>query len=124
MKKRKDPFIPPNRSGERYIQLPGGFPHIVTLVGSTRFKEQHEEAMRELTLQGYIVIPCGLHGHVEGMDMNSSVKMNLDILHLRKIDIADGVFVVNPGGYIGESTRREIAHAIGRSRPIAYLEPI
>lgn len=124
MKKSKDGFIPPNRDVERYILLPGGFPHVITLCGSTRFKAEYETAARKLTLQGYIIISVGSLGHHENLDMGSKTKINLDILHLRKIDIADGVFVVNPGGYIGDSTRREIAYATRKGRPIAYLEPI
>ena len=47
-----------------------------------------------------------------------------DTLHLRKIDLADEVLVLNVGGYIGESTRREIAYAIAQKKPVRYLEPL
>jgi hypothetical protein len=48
----------------------------------------------------------------------------LDALHLRKIDLADRVLVVNPGGYIGESTSREIAYAHATGKPISFTEPV
>ena len=46
----------------------------------------------------------------------------LDDMHLRKIDLADEIFVINVGGYIGESTRREIAYAEKIGKKINYLE--
>lgn len=51
-------------------------------------------------------------------------KEGLDVLHLRKIDLADAVFVVDPGGYIGESTSREIAYAESHSTPVVRLSAL
>ncbi|MFF2863052.1 hypothetical protein ACFVSX_24585 [Streptomyces rubiginosohelvolus] len=51
-------------------------------------------------------------------------KAALDALHLRKIDLADRVLVVNPGGYIGESTRREIAYAHAAGQPVSFTGPV
>ena len=51
-------------------------------------------------------------------------KTALDALHLRKIDLADRVLVVNPGGYIGESTSREIAYAHATGKPISFTDPV
>jgi hypothetical protein len=70
-------------------------PRIVCLVGSSRFKDQHITAMRLETLVGRIVIPMGLYGHVEGLDMDGPIKVMLDELHLRKIDLADEILVVD-----------------------------
>ena len=47
----------------------------------------------------------------------------LDALHLRKIDLADRVLVVNPGGYIGDSTSREIAYAQATDKPVSFTHP-
>ena len=97
---------------------------IVTLCGSTRFKEQFLEAQKRLTLEGCIVISVGLFGHSGDEDVwKPGVKEMLDDMHLRKIDLADEVFVINVGGYIGESTRREIAYAERTGKTIKYLEP-
>lgn len=101
--------------------LPDGFRKIVTLCGSTRFKNEYRDAQRDLTLKGIIVISVGLLGHHEGLDMNGPVKVMLDELHKRKIDISDEIFVINPGGYIGQSTLSEIAYAQSKSIPITYL---
>ena len=97
---------------------------IVTLCGSTRFKEQFLEAQKHLTLEGCIVISVGLFGHSGDNDVwKPSVKEMLDDMHLRKIDLADEIFVINVGGYIGESTRREIAYAEKTGKTVKYLEP-
>ena len=98
-------------------------PRIICLCGSTRFKAEFEAANRDLTLDGKIVLSVGLFGHHEGLDMTGPVKANLDELHLRKIDLADEVLVINPEGYIGESTTREIAYAESTGTPIRYLVP-
>ena len=47
----------------------------------------------------------------------------IDDMHLRKIDLADEIFVINVGGYIGESTKWEIAYATKTGKKINYLEP-
>ncbi len=71
-------------------------PVVVTLCGSTRFMNEFIEVQRNFTLQGVIVISVGLFGHKEGLDMGSDTKRMLDELHLRKIDISDEIFVINP----------------------------
>lgn len=98
-------------------------PKVITLCGSTRFVDAYTETSRRLTLEGHIVISVGLFGHVEGLDMDGPVKAMLDELHLRKIDMSDEVFVINPDGYIGESTRREIEYARHTGKVVRFLEP-
>lgn len=132
-------------------------PTRVCLVGSSRFQAEHEAAIRAETLAGRIVLPLGLYGHQEGMDMDGPVKRMLDELHLRKVDAADQVFVVNPlqgvcpdckavwrhdhlrilkcscgcdisavepVGYVGESTRREVAYARAHGKLIRSLNTL
>ena len=52
----------------------------------------------------------------------SKTKEMLDDMHNRKIDMADEIFVINVGGYIGDSTRFEIDYAIEHGMKIRYLE--
>ena len=107
----------------------GGY-KVITLCGSTRFREAFEEANKRLTLAGNIVISVGLFGHSgdgevwEGMseDTLTETKRMLDDMHKRKIDMADEIFVLNVGGYVGESTRSEIAYAQEHGKPVTYLE--
>ena len=98
---------------------------VITLCGSTRFKEQFIETQKRLTLEGYIVISVGMFGHSGDEEVwKPGVKEMLDDMHKRKIDMADEIFVINVGGYIGESTRSEIAYAEKTGKKVNYLEPI
>ena len=96
---------------------------VITLCGSTRFKDQFLEAQKRLTLAGNIVISVGLFGH-SGDDKvwTEGTKEMLDDMHKRKIDMADGVYVINVGGYIGHSTRSEIEYARSQGKPVELLE--
>ena len=100
----------------------GKYP-VITLCGSTRFKEQFMEAQKRLTLEGNIVISVGLFGHSGDQEFwTEGTKEMLDDMHKRKIDLADAIFVINVGGYIGESTRSEIDYARRHGKQIRYLE--
>ncbi len=78
------------------------------------------DANRELTFTGVIVVAPS----EADVAPTSEQKAVLDTLHLRKIDLADRVLIVDPGGYIGESTRREIAYAQAGGTPISYTDPV
>ena len=103
---------------------------VITLCGSTRFKDEFMEAQKRLTLEGNIVISVGLFGHSgdsevwENMDEGTLTKTKamLDDMHKRKIDMADEIYVINAGGYIGESTRSEIEYATATGKGVRYLE--
>ena len=96
---------------------------VITLCGSTKFKEQYLEAQKRLTLEGNIVISVGLFGHSGDDEIwTEDTKAMLDDMHKRKIDMADEIFVINVGGYIGESTRSEIQYAIETGKDVRYLE--
>ena len=105
---------------------------VITLCGSTRFKDAFMDAQKRLTLEGNIVISVGLFGHSgdhevwENMDEGTltRTKEMLDDMHKRKIDMADEIFVINVGGYIGSSTRSEIEYAQATGKPVHYLEDI
>ena len=105
---------------------------VITLCGSTRFKDEFMEAQKRLTLEGNIVISVGLFSCSgddevwENMDEGTFTKTKemLDDMHKRKIDMADEIFVINVGGYIGDSTRSEIIYAKERGKKVNYLEEI
>ena len=100
-------------------------PHIVCLCGSTRFMDAFFDAGWKFTLEGKIVLSVGVCKHAtdHGAEaLGQDVVDRLDELHLRKIDLADSVFVLNVGGYIGESTAAEIRYAEQHDKPIGYLE--
>ena len=104
--------------------MSGRYP-VVTLCGSTKFKDEYIKVQEELTLMGYVVISVGLFGHADnkfGNEITPQVKRMLDDLHFQKIDMADEIFVINVGGYVGNSTRNEIEYAKKQGKTIKYLE--
>jgi|GEM_PF-31618 len=116
------PFSAPVNMSGRY--------HVVTLCGSTRFKDAYLEAQKRLTLAGNIVISVGLFGHSGDMEVwegktegiDTLTKAMLDDMHKNKIDLADEIYVINVGGYIGESTASEIEYAKDHGKIVRYLE--
>ena len=96
---------------------------VITLCGSTRFKDAFLETQKRLTLEGNIVISVGLFGHAgDGEVWTEGTKEMLDDMHKRKIDMADEIFVINVGGYVGESTRSEIEYAKATGKKVNCLE--
>ena len=96
---------------------------VITLCGSTRFKDAFIAAQKRLTLAGTIVISVGMFGHSGDSEaMDAETKAMLDDMHKRKIDMADEIFVINVGGYIGSSTRTEIEYAAATGKAVRYLE--
>lgn len=94
---------------------------VITLCGSTKFKDDFIKAQKELTLQGYIVISVGLFGHSgDNEALSDDIKEMLDDMHKRKIDMADEIMVINKNNYIGKSTQSEIDYAIKNNKLINY----
>ena len=105
--------------------------NVITLCGSTKFKDEYEKINAELTLSGNVVFSVGLFGKEKndiGKDNNIPLtkeqKILLDDIHLTKIDLSDEIFVINVGGYIGKSTQREIKYALLNGKEVHYLEPV
>lgn len=105
---------------------------VITLCGSTKFEKEFKETQKKLTLAGNIVISVGLFGHSGDKEVweqmeegtRTKIKEMLDDMHKRKIDMSDEIFVINVGGYIGESTLSEINYAEKTGKPVKYLESI
>lgn len=96
---------------------------VITLCGSTKFKKQYLEEQKRLTLEGNIVISVGLFGHSGDNEVwTENKKQMLDEMHLRKIDMADEIFVINVDGYVGKSTKKEIEYALKTGKKVNYLE--
>ncbi|MFJ8752218.1 hypothetical protein ACIREO_23220 [Streptomyces sp. NPDC102441] len=95
-------------------------PEIVCICGSSRFVDQMRTANRDLAFAGVIVV-----APVEADELiTNEQKTALGVLHLRRIDLADRVLVVNPGGYVGESTSREVAYAHATGKPVSFTDPV
>jgi hypothetical protein len=107
-------------------QMAEGDARVITLCGSTRFEAEFAEVNQRLTLDGCVVISLGTFSlpDLPGDDWTadrSDLKERLGALHLQKIRMADEVYIPDPGGYVGESTRREIAYATSLGKPVRYL---
>ena len=98
---------------------------VITLCGSTKFKDEFIQEQKRLTLEGNIVISVGLFGHSGDSEVwSENTKEMLDDMHKRKIDMADEIFVINKNGYIGSSTKSEIEYAIKTGKKVTYMENI
>jgi hypothetical protein len=109
-------------------QFEGLFPVKVCLCGSTRFQKAYNEAERNETLKGNLVLSISCNMKTDPFFSKKSseelegIKTLLDEIHLRKIDMSDEIFVLNVGGYIGESTAREIKYAREHGKRVRFLE--
>ena len=98
---------------------------VITLCGSTKFKDEFMEVQKRLSLEGNIVISVGAFGHSGDNEVwSEGIKEMLDDMHKRKIDMADEIFVINKGGYIGSSTKSEIEYAHNHNKKVNYLEEV
>jgi hypothetical protein len=93
----------------------------ITLCGSTRFKDQFQQTERRLALEGYAVYSCSLWGHSDD-PLTEDQKLMLDAVHQVKIMNSECIMVINVGGYVGESTKREIMLADNLGKKITFLE--
>lgn len=103
-----------------------GLPIITVICGSTRFMDVMTDVDRALTWNNRIVIKPGCNmktPHALWADRmeREAGKRRLDRLHRAKIRLADEVYIVAPGGYVGDSTRAEIAYAKSLGLPVHYV---
>ena len=99
---------------------------VVTLCGSTTFETEFAQVSQRLTMEGCVVLSVAMFSLPDLPDYDwatdaSGLKRRLGDLHLQKIRMADEVYIVDPGGYVGESTAREIAYAKSLGKPVRYL---
>lgn len=96
---------------------------VVTLCGSTKFKDEFLVAQKRLTLEGWIVLSVGMFGHADSEDITTEQKTELDALHFQKIDISARSHFINKNGYIGKSTGRELEYSKQQGKIITYEFP-
>ena len=94
---------------------------VVTVCGSTKFKKETEQAIAMLEERGDAVFSVGSFMHADNAALTKEQKNRYDRLHLQKITVSDYIYVVNPEGYIGESTTVEIKFAKSRGKHIEYF---
>jgi hypothetical protein len=93
---------------------------IITLCGSTKLKTEFEKSNAYLTLQGNVVLSLGFFEQSEGIEITQEQEELFERIHLRKIDLADEIFVIDVNGYIGKSTRNEIEYAQHNGKIVRY----
>lgn len=93
---------------------------IITLCGSTRFMKEFKEVERALTFEGKIPLPPAIYGKSENVEYSEELAKNLFALHLDKIRISEGIFVIDVEGKLGESTKKEIEFAEKNNKFIKY----
>ena len=95
---------------------------VITLCGSTRFKNEFHITAERLTKDGNIVLLPHCYSHFNNEILSDNEKQMLISMHYQMIDMSDEVYVINVGGYIGDNTKSEIDYAINAGKNICYLE--
>ena len=95
---------------------------IITLCGSIKFKDEFMKVQEKLTLDGNIVLTPNFFNNIKKEDIDEKTKKMLDEMHKQKIDLSDEIYVINVGGYIGESTKNEIEYAKARGKEVSFME--
>ena len=98
--------------------------NIITLCGSIKFKDKFIKVQEKLTLEGNIVLTPNFFNNIKKEEIDEETKKMLDEMHRQKIDMSDEIYIINFGGYIGESTKAEIEYAKTKGKKISYLESI
>lgn len=97
---------------------------IITICGSSKFKEEILRIDAKLSLEGNIVISLGCFGHADELNLTRKQEAILERVHQEKMNMSDEIFVVNKDGYIGEHTERDIEYAKSRGLKIRYLNEV
>ena len=88
-----------------------------TICGSMRFEEEMKRIALYLeTQKHYNILQCIYTDRV----LTDTEKQQLAKAHYRKIDLSDGIYVLNIDGYIGESVIQEIRYAQELGKEIVY----
>lgn len=98
--------------------------NVITMCGSTKFKEDYMEWMEKLTFGGAVVLMCPVFHHADNTSISEDKHKLLRDIHMQRIRMADAIFVVNKNGYIGPSTKEEIEYATSLRKNIWYMETI
>ena len=96
--------------------------NIITLCGSIKFKDEFLKVQEKLTLEGNIVFTPNFFNNIKKEEITKERKKMLDEMHKQKIDMSDEIYIINVGGYIGDSTKSEIEYAKSKRKKVSYME--
>jgi hypothetical protein len=97
----------------------------ITLCGSGKFETQFKNWNKRLSLGGHVVYGMSTYASEQGGSKDwftPEQKLMLDAVHMGKIQNSEAVLILNVGGYIGESTRREMDFAMVQEKDLYFLE--
>lgn len=94
---------------------------VVSLCGSMKFADEMINIATDLEKKyGWCVLQCVYNvGNVNEQELDNIVQA-----HYKRIDISDAIYVVNIGGYIGNSVKNEIKYALDHGKEVIYHEKI
>lgn len=94
---------------------------IITVCGSMKFIEEMMEISEKVELQGNVVLmPVYSPSKPNKDSFTNEEILILDKMHQERIKLSDAILVVNVGGYIGNSTSKEIEYAKSLDKEIIY----
>lgn len=96
---------------------------IITICGSTRFKDKILEVAEGLTLDGHLVFMPTVFRH-DDTNLTTEMRIRLENNHREMINKSDAIFIVNVDKYIGESTYSMLDWAARMKKEIYFLEPM
>ena len=90
-----------------------------TICGSMKFAEDMKKIAYDLEIsKGYNILQCV---YCEDNIVPTEDELSkLEDAHYRKIDLSDGIYVVNMDGYIGTSVKKEIEYAERHGKEVLY----
>lgn len=97
---------------------------VITICGSTRYKDQILALQRDLTLAGNIVMTSGVFSHADNIEISDETIKMLTEMHHEKMLHSDLIVIADFDGYIGQGLREEIVFAQDHNLVISILGSI
>lgn len=95
---------------------------VITLCGSTKYKNEFMRVTKEFTLKGNLVLNLNVFAHGGDHEAcNPGMRKMLKEMQIQKIDMSDEIFVINPEVILGESTKEQIEYAKIMGKKVSYL---
>lgn len=94
---------------------------VVTLCGSMKFQDEMMKIAEKLALDGDCVL-TPVYMVTQHPEVTDEEIKRLKKEQLKRIELSDEIFVVNVGGYVGESTISEIEYAKKIGKEVKGLE--
>lgn len=90
-----------------------------TICGSMKFAKEMKKIAYKLEIEkGYNILQCVYIDR--NIQLIEEDIQKLEKAHYKKIDISDGIYVININGYIGDSVRKEIDYAKKHNKEVLY----